>query len=268
MDDTDHDEGFFHDVSEDLGAHIQSKSSHDDSAPRSRRVKLKKVKKFVCKKSKGPKMKKSLVKPPKSVKASLHVRSGIARDKIIDITPDPAPDHNCNQAADSLKPNDIELKSSKVQTKKVKVKYGLDSPKKKDKVILDLTNKHQVEDLENFINNNNHTKETQTTSSTGLPGDNLPNRSSRKELDTNRGQVERTNKETVLQFLSAWEEKASRYPEMRQEIIVDVTLSSGELYFIVDWDGDRWKVKAEEAYRRIPMTCLNFYERLLVWDTS
>ena len=72
----------------------------------------------------------------------------------------------------------------------------------------------------------------------------------------------------VVQVLSTWEEKASRYPEMRQEIIAGVTISSGELYFIVDWDGDRWKVKAEEAYRRIPMTCLKFYERLLVWDTK
>ena len=45
-------------------------------------------------------------------------------------------------------------------------------------------------------------------------------------------------------------------------------MSWGELYFIVDWDGDRWKVKAEEAYRRIPMTCLKYYERLLVWDTN
>ena len=104
------------------------------------------------------KIKKSLVKSPKSVKTSLHVRSGIARDEIIDITPDidiDTADHNCNQAAYSLKPNDSELKLTKVQTtKKVKVKYDLDSPKKKDKVMLDLTNKHLVEDHENFINNN------------------------------------------------------------------------------------------------------------------
>ena len=264
MDDTNHDKGFFHDVSEDN--HIQSNSSYVRSG--SRLVKLKKVKKFVSKKTKpkGPsKMKKSSVKPPTpSVKTSLRVRSEKAKDKILDMSPD----HNYNQAADSKKPNDSEMKSSRETRKKVKVKYDIDSPEKTDKFILDLTNKHLVQDLENFTNNN-HTDETIVTSSTRLPADNLLNRkSSRKNLDSHRRLVEGTNRDMVLQVLSTWEEKASRYPEMRQEIIAGVTMSSGELHFIVDWDGDRWKVKAEEAYRRIPMTCLKYYERLLVWDTN
>ena len=245
MNDTDHNEGFFRDVSEDN--HIKSKSRQVKSGL----VELKRVKKFVSRKTKGhSKIKKSSVKPPPTVKKSLSVRSEKAQDKILDISPD----LHSNQAADSKQPNDSELKSSKETRKKVKVKYDLDT-----------TNKHLVQDLEN----NNHTDETKVTFSTRLPADNLPNRkSSKKKQDNHRRLVEWTNNEPVLQVLSTWEEKASRYPEMRQEIIAGVTMSSGELHFIVDWDGDRWKVKAEEAYRRIPMTCLKYYERLLVWDTN
>ena len=67
---------------------------------------------------------------------------------------------------------------------------------------------------------------------------------------------------------STWEEKMNNFPEMRSETIAGVTMISGELHFVVDWDGDRWIVKAEDAYKRIPMTCLQYYESLLVWKTK
>ena len=82
------------------------------------------------------------------------------------------------------------------------------------------------------------------------------------------GENQEMEQERGLEALSTWEEDAIYFPEISREIILGVTMSCGELHFIVDWDGARWMVKAEEAYRRIPMTCLKYYESKLVWNTS
>ena len=43
----------------------------------------------------------------------------------------------------------------------------------------------------------------------------------------------------------------------------------GELYFYIKWEGDKTEpglVKAKEAYQKIPIMCLKFYEHHLIWS--
>ena len=276
---------FFRDAKEDFNSKaISSDSPVHVTHGGSRHVKLKKVtdykviKEIICPKRKGHSKKRgSSVKPPTFAKKSslkVKVKSPKAREKICDISTD----HIQEQAYDSkaLNNNSELLKSSPKDnklSKKIKIKYHLDSNEDTDKVILDMTNRHLLADLENLINNNQTGELKTKMSSTKPPSENLPSTSRRKEFTSHTSPREWTknqemDQERGLEALSTWEEDAGHFPEMSREIILGVTMSCGELHFIVDWDGVRWKVRAEEAYRRIPMTCLKYYESLLVWNTS
>jgi len=241
-------EGFFHDVNEDF-----EKSSEKEvaSGSGSRNVKLTKIKKNVIKKTKS---RSKVNKRP--------LRSKLRNEKPMN--------------------NDSELKSTvQKNQKEVKVKYHLDSTDDTDKVILDLdlTSKNLIEEFEDFINNNcsNASESSPKTSSTApeLSKRSLHDNNSRRESSSYSRPREWTKQESKLQermakamSLSTWEEDMSNFPELRPETITGVTIISGELHFLVDWDGDRWMVKAEEAYRRIPMACFKFYESLLVWKNT
>ena len=242
-------EGFFRDASEDFE---RSNESEVASAP-SRHVKLiKKIKK--CKSKKAKTLSKVKTRP----------RSSKSKNKM----------PKCQQ---------MSLKVEKTQ-KKVQIKYHIDSAEDTGKVILDLdlTTKNLIEEFEDFINNNNsnsnsnHSKAPSPKTSSTIPkvnSCNLHDENSRGQFSSHSRPRKWTKKESELQgrmatTLSTWEEDISNFPEVRPEAIAGLTMISGELEFIVDWDGDRWRVKAEEAYKRIPMTCLKFYESLLVWDTK
>ena len=182
-------------------------------------------------------------------------------------------------------PRSSKLKSSKVEKtqKKVWIKYHLDSS---EEVILDLDSKTKnlIEQFEDFVNNNNHSdasspKTPPTATSSKLRSCNPHDEnSSRKQFSSHSRPREWTKKESELQermalalstLDSKLEEKMSNFPKLRPETIVGVTRISGELYFIVDWDGDRRRiVKPEEAYRRISMTWPEFCESHFVWNTA
>ena len=239
-------EGFFHDVNEDF-----EKSSEKEvaSGSGSRNLKLTKRKKYVIKKTKS--------------------RSKVNKRPLLSKLRNEKPMND-----------DGELKSTvQKYQKEVEVKYHLDSTEDTVKVILDLdlTSKNLIEEFEDFINNNysNASKSSPKTSSTATELNNrsLHDNNSRRESSSHSRPREWTKQESELQermamSMSTWEEDMSNFPELRPETITGVTMISGEFHFILDWDGDRWKVKAEEAYRRIPMTCLKFYESLLVWKNT
>ena len=279
MMETDYDlEGFFHDVREDFG-----KTRESDVADGSRYMKMREVKEYVVSK-----------KTKQRSKVKVKVKCVKAREKIHDII---TPDQNQNKSVDSedeiesnpcgkiltnecsnlsnKMPKNSELKSSNVQKaqKKVQIKHHLASSEDSDKVILDLTTKPWIEDLENLNNNNESNKSSPKTSSISTAPQfnnrNLRDRNRRREFSSHNRPRMRPKKNSEHEpqdrmAMSTWEESMSIFPELRSEIITGVTMISGELHFIVDWDGDRWRVKAEKAYKRIPMTCLKFYESLLV----
>jgi len=69
------------------------------------------------------------------------------------------------------------------------------------------------------------------------------------------------------------EEKRKKQPkffrDIKPEKILGVTTDPGELYFYIKWQDDKAEpglVKAKEAYQKIPMMCLKFYEKHLVWN--
>merc|ERR1739841_282789 len=141
---------------------------------------------------------------------------------------------------------------------------------------LDLTTKNLIEEFEDFINNI-YSNGSQLSPKTApeLNDLSLHDNNRRRESASHSRPREWTKQESELQesmalamTLSTWEEGMSNSPELRPETVVVVTMTSGELHFIVDWDGDRWRVKAEEAYRRFPMMCFKFYESLLLWKNA
>merc|ERR1712126_551138 len=61
------------------------------------------------------------------------------------------------------------------------------------------------------------------------------------------------------------------FRDLKPECILGVTadVGDGELYFYIKWKDDQAEpglVKAKEAYQKIPMMCLKFYEKHLVWN--
>ena len=137
---------------------------------------------------------------------------------------------------------------------------------------------HLVEEFEDFIKNNPSLEErispetkassissAETQTSAGLQS---------KEEKKNFKKDYRKPKEGIQEQIKSqdrmsqalWEERSRYHPDLRPERILGVTTDPGELHFIVEWDGDRWLVRAEDAYRRIPGQCLQFYESLLVWN--
>ena len=237
-------EGFFRDASEDFKRTSESDVA-SASASASKHVKLIKREKCTSKKTKTP------------IKVNTRPRRSKSKSS-------------------NKMPKRCELKSSNVEKiqKKVKIKYHTDT-EDTDKVIidLDLTTKDLIKQFEDFINNNNYSDEPSPKTSTS--GSKLK---SCKPHDVNiKGQFsshskprEWLKKESDLQERMALtlSTREGNYPELQSETIAGVTMISGELHFIVDWDGDRWMVKSEEAYKRIPMTCLKYYESLLVWNTK
>ena len=163
MMETDYDndlEGFFHDVCEDFG-----KSRESDVADGSQYLKTRKVKEFVVSKKtkRRSKVRTNVVNPQTFVK----VKCVKAREKIQDITPDQTQNKSAD-SKDEIESNlggNVLTKNSvqKTQTK-VQIRYLLDSSEDSDKVILDLTTKHLIEDLENLNNNNDSNKSNPKTS--------------------------------------------------------------------------------------------------------
>ena len=172
----------------------------------------------------------------------------------------------------------MDLEDRQQGTVKVKVSLYTDPEDNTESLIIDLTNKHLVEEFEDFIKNNPSlgerispetkassisTAETQT--SAGLQY---------KEGKKNFKKDFRKPKEGIQEHIKSqdsmsqalWEERSRYHPDLRPERILGVTTDPGELHFIVEWDGDRWLVRAEDAYRRFPRKCLKFYESLLVWN--
>ena len=240
-------EGFFRDASEDFKRTIESDVA-SAVASASKHVKLIKRKKCTSKKSKTPSKVKTRPRRSKS-------------------------------KSSNKMPKRSELKSSNVEKiqKKVMIKYHPDT-EDTDKVIidLDLTTKDLIEQFEDFINNNNYFDEpSPKTSSSGSklksckPHDaNIKGQFSSHSKPREWLKKESEFQERMAMTLSTWDEDMSNFPELQSETIAGVTMISGELHFIVDWGGDRWMVKSEEAYKRIPMTCLKYYESLLVWNTK
>ena len=71
------------------------------------------------------------------------------------------------------------------------------------------------------------------------------------------------------------EEERKGKPEFFRDIlpekILGVTTDPGELYFYIEWEGNKVEpglIKAKEAYNKIPFMCLKFYEKYLIWDKA
>ena len=65
------------------------------------------------------------------------------------------------------------------------------------------------------------------------------------------------------------ERKPKFFRDIKPEKILGVTTEPGELYFFIKWEGDKPEpslVKAKEAYQKIPLMCLKFYEQHLIWS--
>jgi len=61
------------------------------------------------------------------------------------------------------------------------------------------------------------------------------------------------------------------FRDLKPECILGMTadVGDGELYFYIKWKDDQADpglVKAREAYQKIPMMCLKFYEKHVVWN--
>ena len=61
------------------------------------------------------------------------------------------------------------------------------------------------------------------------------------------------------------------FRDLKPDSILGMTadVGDGELYFYIKWKDDQAEpglVKAKEAYQKIPMMCLSFYEKHLVWN--
>ena len=154
------------------------------------------------------------------------------------------------------------------QPLKLQVEVYMDPEENTERIIMDLTNNHLVRGFEDFINNNSSVEETISPKSlpTSLAETSASLQSkfdsNRKPKEWNQDQIEVHDRMSQ----SLWEERSSYYPDLVPERILGLTTDPGELHFIVEWDGDRWLVRAEDAYRRIPGQCLQFYESLLVWN--
>ena len=100
-------------------------------------------------------------------------------------------------------------------------------------------------------------------------------RSSKKEIKT-KDEDNKVDKPIVSKERK--DEKNQKRPpkffrDLKPERILGVTadVGDGELYFYIKWKDDQAEpglVKAQEAYQKIPMMCLKFYEKHLVWNMN
>lgn len=65
--------------------------------------------------------------------------------------------------------------------------------------------------------------------------------------------------------------KPKYFRDIKPDKILGVTAEPGELYFYIKWQDDKIEpglVTAKEAYQKIPLMCLKFYEKQLVWNKN
>merc|ERR1711915_266375 len=92
-------------------------------------------------------------------------------------------------------------------------------------------------------------------------------RKHKDDRDTKRDKAERRKEEAKRRE----ERKPKFFRDIKPEKILGVTHQMGELYFYIKWVGDKTEpglVKAKDAYQKIPIMCLKFYEQHLIWNTK
>ena len=92
-------------------------------------------------------------------------------------------------------------------------------------------------------------------------------RKHKDDRDTKRDKAERRKEEAKRRE----ERKPKFFRDIKPEKILGVTHQMGELYFYIKWEGDKTEpglVKAKDAYQKIPIMCLKFYEQHLIWNTK